>query len=151
MPHQEIERKFLVIREKLPNPLPKGEEFIQSYLSLSPTVRVRIVDGKRAYMTVKGKGLISREEIEFEAPLDDARDMVALSPYKTVVKTRHRIPFAGCVWEVDVYHGELDGLLTVEVEMESEDQEIQMPEFVGEEVTEDSRFKNSALARFGLP
>ncbi len=151
MPHQEIERKFLVIPEKLPNPLPKGEDFVQAYLGLSPTVRVRIVDYEKAFMTVKGGGLVSREEIEFEVPLEDARAMVALSPYKKIRKTRHKILFAGCVWEVDVYHGELDGLLTAEVEMESEDQEVQLPEFVGLEVTENPRYKNSALAQFGKP
>ena len=151
MAHQEIERKFLVHREKLPIPLPKGEEFEQAYLGLSPTVRVRIVDRQTAYMTVKGAGLLSREEIEFEIPLGDAKAMVKLSPYKVVHKTRHNIPYAGCVWEVDLYHGELDGLLTAEVEMESEDQAVELPDFVGREVTEDPAYKNSSLAQRGVP
>ncbi len=151
MPHQEIERKFLVKTDRLPQPLPEGEEFIQAYLGMWPTVRVRIVDGIKAYMTVKGQGLVSRTEIEFEVPLQDARDMVELSPFNVVRKTRHKIPHAGFVWEVDVYHGELDGLWTAEVELEFEGQHVDIPEFVGREVTSDPAYKNASLAAKGLP
>lgn len=148
---QEIERKFLVIPDKLPQKLPPGDEFVQVYLGFSPTVRVRIVNDRKAFMTVKGKGLVSREEIEFEIPIEDARDLLGLALGNPVRKTRYEIPRGDVVWELDVYHGELDGLLTLEVELESEDQEVELPEFVGREVTEDPRYKNSALAQFGKP
>jgi CYTH domain-containing protein len=148
---QEIERKFLVHREKLPNPLPVGEQFVQAYLSTRPTVRVRIIDGARAVMTVKGRGLSNREEIEFPVPLEDARALVKLSPYNVIEKTRYRIPFKGLTWEVDEYHGALAGFWSAEVELQSIKQQVELPPFVDKEVTGNGRYQNSALAQNGVP
>ncbi|HEY3780796.1 MAG TPA: CYTH domain-containing protein [Fimbriimonadaceae bacterium] len=147
---QEIELKFLVDPAKLPA-LPEGEQYVQAYLSIDPAVRVRIVNSRVALFTAKGAGLKSRVEIEFEIPLDKGLELVKLSPFTVIEKTRHKLPINGFTWEVDFYHGPLDGLVTAEVELPSEDIEVERPNFVTEDVTERREYKNSNLAAHGLP
>jgi adenylate cyclase len=147
---QEIELKFLVDPAKLPA-LPEGEQYVQAYLSLNPAVRVRIVNGRVALFTAKGAGLKSRVEIEFEIPLDKGLELVKLSPFTVIEKTRHKLPIGSLTWEIDFYHGPLDGLITAEVELPSEDTAVERPDFVTDDVTERPEFKNSSLAANGLP
>lgn len=142
----EIERKFLIDLDKIGN-LENGKEITQGYFDTpnGPTTRIRI-SGKNGFITIKGKteGL-SRSEYEYEIPLEDAKEMIEKFCPKTLSKTRYIIPIGNHKWEVDIFEGKNKGLIIAEIELESEDEEFIKPEWVGEEVSEDSRYYNSNL------
>lgn len=145
----EIERKFLVIPEKLP-PLHAGELIFQSYVptSNSSTVRVRLC-GANAFLTLKGptRG-ISRAEFEYPIPAGDAHDMLtSLCSPGTIEKTRYKVLNDGMVWEIDVFAGVNKGLIIAEIELESETQAFKRPEWIGAEVSADIRYSNQALMK----
>lgn len=142
----EIERKFLV-RDRRFLDGDVGVPFRQGYLSRDPdrTVRVRVA-GEQGFLTIKGRpNGASRPEFEFEIPLDEARDLLGLCAGLLIEKTRHRIDYAGLTWDVDVFSGANEGLIIAEVELPSEDHAVEMPDWVGEEVTGDVRYYNSRL------
>jgi adenylate cyclase len=146
----EIERKFLIREDIDDRWLMKfeGIPYLQGYLSRARgrTVRVRIA-GHKAFITIKGEVQgISRPEFEYAIPLEDAHAMLPLCDGPLVEKTRHLIPHEGHVWEVDVFHGDNEGLTIAEIELKNEEQEVPMPEWVGKEVTGDRRYYNSSLA-----
>lgn len=141
----EIERKYLVT-----GAFPAGEtcEMVQGYLCTDPerTVRIRI-EGERGVLAIKGRGTgISRPEYEYEVPLAEARELLQLCTGALVSKTRHYIQLGDHTWEVDVFKGENKGLVTAEIELGSEDEAFEKPEWVGDEVTTDRRYSNSSLA-----
>ncbi len=147
--YKEIERKFLVRGEGWrgrADPVP----YRQGYLARTAdrVVRVRIA-GEQGFLTVKIKsGVISREEFEYSVPLEDARSMLdALSPGEIIEKNRYTFEEKGSVWEVDEFFGANSGLVVAEIELESEDQEFEKPEWLGEEVSRLSRYLNVELAR----
>jgi CYTH domain-containing protein len=146
---REIERKFLVVRDRLP-PLPRGRRLVQGYLAQQPTVRVRIADDEapdaKAWLTIKGPGLIDRPELEYTIPVDDARVLLGMAHAK-LAKTRHEIEHAGKVWELDVFEDSLAGLLLAEIELSTIDEPFEPPAWVGREVSADPRYTNGALAR----
>jgi len=147
----EIERKYLLKgdgwRTALTGP---GVLIRQGYLASGAgcTVRVR-VRGENAYLAVKGPTVgACRAEYEYPIPLDDARAILdSLCATPLIEKTRHVVRHAGLDFEIDEFHGENAGLILVEVELETEDQKIDLPEWAGEEVTGDARYYNSNLAR----
>ncbi|ASK33519.1 CYTH domain-containing protein [Alloalcanivorax mobilis] len=145
----EIERKFLVTDQTFLDPLP-GERLVQGYLSHQPraTVRVRI-HGEQAWLTLKGENNgARRREFEYPVPVDDARTLLAeMCGAGVIDKTRYRVPCDGLVWEVDVFHGDNQGLVVAELELEHEDQPFQRPAWLGDEVTDDARYYNSALSQ----
>ncbi len=143
---KEIERKFLVDKNKLP-PLIDGQQIVQGYLSEHPQIRVRLITkngietAKMAYKTAP-VGLV-REEIEFLIPLKKAKELLAQTEIK-LEKTRFLIGR----WEVDVYAGKNHGLVVAEIELESEDEEIgPLPVWIRHEVTGDKRYGNVSLAK----
>ncbi len=144
----EIERKFLVQPGRW---LPQGPgvAFLQGYLSThrERIVRVRI-EGDVARLTVKGlpQGL-ARPEFEYPIPLEDARQLLELCEQPLVTKTRHTETHGGKTWVIDVFHGANEGLVLAEVELEAEDETVDLPDFVGEEVSQDPRYANSSLGR----
>lgn len=144
----EIERKFLVDASKLPAQiLVDGEKISQGYLCSEParTVRVR-TKGKRGFLTVKSANVgIVRKEFEFEIPLDDAEEILKLCP-NVLQKVRYKIEHAGKIWEVDVFSGRHDGLILAEVELSAENELVELPDWLGEEVSNDPRYFNSSLA-----
>lgn len=143
----EIERKFLV-RDRSVLARSGGIRYRQGYLSRDPerTVRVRIA-GAHAYLTIKGLANgTSRAEFEYEIPVDDGASLLSLCGDDIVDKTRHRIDHAGTTWEIDVFHGANDGLVVAEVELERADQPVNLPDWVGDEVTSDPRYYNANLA-----
>jgi adenylate cyclase len=143
----EIERKFLVADPAVVAGR-EGVALRQGYLCRSEqgVVRVRIA-GDEAFLTVKSRTVDAvREEYEYPVPVADAESMLALCGDLVVAKVRHRIPHAGLVWEVDVFGGANRGLLLAECELETRDQEVSMPPWVGPEVTGDERYHNSSLA-----
>lgn len=145
---QEIERKFLVVGDDWREGA-GGTLYRQGYLAKDKerTVRVRVA-GTKAYLTIKGctKGT-SRAEYEYEIPLQDAEELLDLCEGPLVEKTRHKIPHAGHIWEVDVFHGDNVGLIMAEVELKSEDEHVEMPGWVGKEVSGDARYYNSSLSK----
>ena len=147
----EIERKFRVRAGWRPDGA--GEEIAQGYLCSVPerTVRVRLRGG-RGYLTVKGKNggadAARRAEFEYEIPAADARALLALAEPGVIEKERCLVPMAdGHTWEVDVFHGENEGLVVAEIELGAEDEPFARPDWLADEVTGDARYYNSSLAR----
>ncbi|QKG80763.1 CYTH domain-containing protein [Tenuifilum thalassicum] len=145
----EIERKFLVDKkawEELAKP--EGIRIIQGYLSTNPskTIRVRVISDK-AFMTIKGetKG-ISREEVEFEIPINKANELIEKFCNNVIEKTRFLIDFKGKTWEVDKFEGNNAGLLLAEIELNSENEDFEIPSWILTEVTSDYRYYNSYLS-----
>ncbi len=149
-PNTEIERKFLVIDDSWRGQT-EGIRYRQGYLAPADAVTVRVrVGGDTAVLTVKGRSDASgltRAEYEFPLPIDDANEMIdRLCEGRIVEKTRYRVPHEGLVWEIDEFHGPHDGLVLAEIELESEDQVFEKPDWAGKEVTGDYRYYNAWLA-----
>ena len=150
----EIERKFLV--DRVPDEARgwPGERIEQGYVALADEVEVRLRrHGGRCLLTVKhGSGL---ERDEWEIELSDAQ-LEALWPAtagRRVVKTRRVGEMQGVEVELDVFEGELDGLVVAEVEVGSEAaaRAFRPPAWFGREVTDDARYANRSLAVNGRP
>lgn len=148
----EIERKFLVSADSWRSDA-EPTRIRQGYLATSPALSVRIRRaGEAAFMTVKGGAGVVRTEYEYAIPVGDADEMLdTLCARPLIEKRRHLVPFAGVQWEVDEFDGALAGLVLAELELESADQPVELPDWVGREVTDDPRYVNANLARWGLP
>ena len=147
---QEIERKFLVEGDFYEH-VASSARIVQGYLASSPsaTVRVRIY-GEKGYMTVKGRTSdsgMSRFEWEKEISVDEALSLLRLCGGGVIDKVRHLVPFAGHVFEVDVFHGMNEGLVMAEVELSSEEEVFERPSWLGQEVTGEVRYYNSMLLK----
>jgi adenylate cyclase len=146
----EIERKFLVDHAQWDRvEKPAGTHYRQGYLLADPgrTIRVRISD-KDAYINLKSKSTnMSRSEFEYEIPLQDGKAI--LESFSTIgtEKTRYEILYGGKTWEVDVFMGDNKGLIVAEIELKSEDEAFEKPDWVAKEVTDDGRYTNAALAK----
>ena len=144
---KEIERKFLVKSDTWRDA--KGITLRQGYLSRvkERTVRVRTRKDK-GYLTIKGIAVgATRMEFEYEIPRKDADTLLEICEQPLIEKIRYAIEHGGFVWEVDEFFGENSGLIVAEIELASEDQEFPRPDWVGEEVTGDSRYFNSNLIK----
>ena len=122
---------------------------MQAYLSVDPLriVRIRIVDNK-AVLSVKSpfnESVISRHEWEFEIPFSSACDMLKVCIPDQITKTRYFIPSGNRIFEVDVFHGKNEGLIIAEIELMSEDDFFERPEWLGEEVTGKPEYYNFNL------
>lgn len=142
----EIERKFLVTDVNKATPFNNEVMMMQGYLQTTPTtVRVRIAD-ENAYLTIKGlTNNYSRAEFEYDIPLPDAREMLRLCEGPMVEKRRFRNSHRGHIWEIDIFMGDNAGLIVAEIELTSEEDEFEIPPWVGKEVSNDPRYFNSAL------
>jgi len=143
----EIERKFLVNQDKLP-PLPIGKKMSQGYIPTQngTTVRVRIQD-QEAFLTLKGVAAgISRSEFEYSIPLAEAESMLAeFCQGGCVEKIRYEIDHEGLVWELDIFSGMNQELIVAEIELTSEDQTFNKPDWVTIEVSDQKKYSNFAL------
>lgn len=151
----EIERKFLISSDGWKSAVESSARLQQGYLSTSAkaTVRVRIYDDSEAVLTLKGKpeGL-ARAEFEYAIPLQDARELMEIARPNIVEKRRHKVPFGDHLWEVDVFEGQHEGLVLAEVEMQSVEEHVQLPAWIGREVSDDDRYANASLSRNpGIP
>ena len=146
---EEIERKFLVRGEEW-KALAKGTSYRQGYLNSikERTVRVRTIADK-GYLTVKGITTgATRSEYEYEIPAVEADAMLTdLCEKPLIEKNRYKITMGNHIWEIDEFFGENRGLVVAEVELKSEDQAFQKPQWIGEEVTGDPRYFNSNLIK----
>jgi adenylate cyclase len=146
----ETERKFLV-KDVIIHLAVREIKIIQSYLSIDPekTIRLRIADQK-AFLTIKSRknqDTITRSEWEFEIPVSDAIEMMNIGMPGKIVKTRYLIPTGDHTFEVDVFHDKNEGLIIAEIELSSEDEQFEKPDWLGEEVTDKPEFYNSNLIK----
>lgn len=145
---KEIERKFLV-RGEFRHLSVKELKIAQGYLSVDPAriIRLRVCD-KRAILSVKaplGNSGFSRHEWEFEIPLSEASEILKVCLPEIIYKTRYLVPFSSHTYEVDIFHGRNEGLIIAELELTSEDEVFEKPEWLGEEVTGKPEYYNSNL------
>lgn len=147
----ETERKFLV-KGDYKAVAYASSHIVQGYLSSVPerNVRIRLRDDK-GYLTIKGKSNssgISRFEWEKEISGNEAKELLRLCEPGMIDKTRYLVKAGKHTFEVDEFHGENEGLTLAEVELNSEDESFEHPEWLGEEVTGDKRFYNSHLTKY---
>lgn len=147
---QEIERKFLV-KGEFKKFAAKQTRITQGYLSSVPerTVRVR-VKGDKGFITVKGignAGGASRYEWEKEIPVAEVTELLKICEPGVIDKTRYNIPAGNFTFEVDEFYGENQGLVVAEIELKSESDVFEKPEWLGEEVTGDKKYYNSMLMK----
>jgi len=154
MKNTEIERKFLVVDEGFKAQATNSYEIMQGYLckEQGKTIRVRIRD-ERAFLTIKSGRLregLAKFEWEKEIELADARELMELCLPGAISKTRYIIPSdsfdgeARC-WEVDVFHGRLEGRVLAEIELGSEFEPFRRPEWLGAEVTGQPQYYNANM------
>ena len=146
----EIERKFLVRDDSWRRESRRSQHIRQGYFCRTPLLRARIrIYGSKSFVTFKSEpGKITRHEFEYEIPKEDAEEIISRFSIEPIIaKTRHEILHSGTLWMVDTFEGANKGLVIAEVELEREDQSIELPPWVGREVTSDRRFGNSNLAR----
>lgn len=150
MANLEIERKFLVKGDYKPF-VSSSSRIIQGYMLSDGrrSIRVRI-RGEKGYLTIKGPtdaAGMSRFEWEKEISLEDAKDLMKLCIKVGIDKTRHLVKNSDGIhtWEVDEFHGDNEGLTIAEIELSSEDEPFDKPDWLGEEVTGDHRYYNSHL------
>lgn len=149
MKNLEIERKFLVDKEKWQEiSKPQGVSFIQGYLSIDENKSVRVrVAGNKGFLTIKGRSeTFSHPEYEYSIPAEEARELIEEFAGNRIEKTRTRIRAGAHVWEVDEFHGENEGLLMAEIELQSPEEHFERPGWLGEEVTGDGRYYNAWLS-----
>ena len=145
---KEIERKFLVAHQAWRESVNTIHVYRQGYLSYDSerTVRVRATE-VTGYLTIKGitEGL-TRDEFEYEIPLADALALLQLCERPAIEKQRYIVPNGAHVWEVDVFEGVNEGLVVAEIELGSEDEAFDKPNWLGNEVSGDRKYSNSALS-----
>ena len=148
----EIERKFLVVGDDYKRQAFSSSRIQQGYICSGHgrTVRVRLRDS-RGYLTIKGpseNGGLSRYEFEKEITLDEAEQLMKLCEPGIIDKTRYLVKSGNHTFEVDEFYGENEGLVIAEVELCSEDEPYEKPDFIGQEVTGDHRYYNSHLRQY---
>lgn len=147
----EIERKFLVTSDVFKRDFVRKNYIAQGYLNSTPerTVRVRIKD-ETGYLTIKGKSNetgLSRFEWEKEIALAEAKALLLLCEKGIIEKNRYEVKVGEHLFEVDEFFGENEGLLIAEVELQSESENFEKPNWLGKEVTQDQRYYNSNLSK----
>lgn len=147
----EIERKFLVTDESYKAIAFHSDRIAQGYICReggnSARVRVR---GEKGYITIKGPSTddgLSRYEWEKEIPASEAWELMKLCHGGIIDKTRYLVKSGRHTFEVDEFHGDNEGLVVAEVELEELDEKFECPQFIGKEVTGEKRYYNSHLTR----
>jgi CYTH domain-containing protein len=142
----EIERKYLVTNNnyKSGTPIRISQGYICS--EENRVVRVRI-KGDKAYLTIKNATIgFARDEYEYEIPVADAEAMLHNTCQQPIIdKTRYILEYKDFIWEVDEFHGDNEGLVVAEIELENKNQQFELPDFIGEEVTDNARYYNACL------
>ncbi len=151
----EIERKFLVTsdawRAAAHAVIPMAQGYVNDTAAIESgaqkaSVRVRI-QGDTAFLNLKSREIgHTRQEFDYPIPVEDARALLALCVGGLIDKRRHLVRHGGLLWEVDEFLGDNAGLVVAEVELEHADQPVDLPEWAGDEVTDDVRYYNLALA-----
>ena len=145
----EIERKFLVHNAPF-DTWGTGVKIEQGYLARGQeaTARVRTF-GAKGFLTIKGKTTgISRQEFEYEIPLEDAQALLTLCEGGIIIKRRWLVEIESHIWEVDRFEGDNAGLIVAEIELKTEKELFTKPKWLGPEVSDDPRYFNGALSRY---
>lgn len=144
----EIEKKYLVINDNWRKFVTKSDTYIQGYFSTDESCSIRIrISEKKATLNIKSATLgVTRTEYDYPVPLDDAKDMLNSLCIKPLIeKTRYQVPYENHIWEIDVFAGENEGLIVAEVELESANESITLPDWIGEDVSDEIRYYNVCL------
>lgn len=146
----ETERKFLV-KNEFRHLAVREIKITQAYLSIDPqkTIRIRLADSK-AFLTVKSrpqKNSITRNEWEVEIPVNDAQEMMSICLPGRIVKTRYLVPFGTHTFEIDVFHEKNEGLVVAEIELNSDNESFDKPDWLGDEVTGMPQYYNANLIK----
>lgn len=143
----EIEHKYLVINDTYKQMATGKVAIRQGYLNRNPDriVRIRTM-GEKGFLTVKSRNHgAKRLEFEYEIPGHDAKEILKLAEPGIVEKTRYIVPYEGLLWEVDEFHGSLNGVTVAEVEIPDTDIGYKKPPFIGEDITGNPDYYNSNL------
>lgn len=146
----EIERKFLVRNDSWRAQAQPGQRYRQGYLATDAQSSVRVrVAGERGYLNIKSATLgVTRMEFEYKIPQQDAEEMLdRLCTRPLIEKTRYIVEHADHAWEIDVFEGDNTGLVVAEIELQSQDEAFEIPDWAGEEVSHDPRYYNVSLVK----
>lgn len=150
----EIERKFLIKKEQLPNHLESypHHQLEQAYIITDPVLRIRKKDD-RYILTYKGQGLMTREEVEFPLTEPAYNQLLTKTEGNIITKTRYKIPDGNYTIELDIFSGIFDGLFLAEVEFPTEEAALSYhaPEWFGPDVSHENTFHNSTLSKLTAP
>lgn len=156
--NSEIERKWLIDPDKIPFDLSKSKKdvLIQAYISFSPTIRVRSENGERYILCVKAKSkgsYLAREEFETELTKEQFDFLLSKKEGRVIEKVRYTVNKDGLNYEIDVFDGEFKNLAYLEIEFPSVEEAVNFksPSWVIKDVTDDFKFKNAGLAKYGMP
>jgi len=147
---KEIERKFLVTDDRWRKDATAAKNLRQAYVAVTEkaSVRVRIVEGQGAWLTIKSASPgMSRDEFEYDIPVEDAEAMFAMRTGGAIEKVRYAIPCADGDLTVDEFFGDNAGLVVAEIELASEDVHPDLPDWIGTEITDDRRYYNASLVQ----
>ena len=148
--HVEIERKFLLRNDDWRKDVYASFDIIQGYLAKDgdKTVRIR-TRGDQGFITIKGKAPkddpLAVPEFEYEIPHSDALALLKMCGNDLITKTRHLVQNGAHIFEIDVFKGANQGLIVAEIELTHSDEAFNHPAWLGEEVTDDKRYKNARL------
>jgi adenylate cyclase len=145
----EIERKFLVHGDAWRDLAVSRTSIRQAYIAAEgkASVRVRICDDQKATLTVKGRAVaLRRLELEYPVPVLDAEALMPLRQGAVIEKDRYVVPWGDLSWEIDVFSADNTGLIIAEIELRREEQEFDLPLWIGPEVTGQTLYYNSSLA-----
>jgi adenylate cyclase len=145
---REIERKYLLKNDQWRSLIDASVHFHQGYLNRIETCSVRVrIEGDKAKLNIKSAEIgLSRDEYEYDIPMEDATKMLAtLCVGPTLEKVRHFVRLDGFVWEIDEFLGANKGLIVAEVELADESTKVALPDWIGDEVTQDIRYYNVNL------
>lgn len=139
----EMERKFLLGSDIWRSLVARSETIRDGLLNLSADIRTRVrINGRHSTLTVKTKRLRGQcEEFEYDIPLEDAERLISHCGDNVIYKERHYVNHAGLIWEIDEYKGVLNGIVLAEVELETFDQTVVLPDWVGREVTSEPQYR----------
>jgi adenylate cyclase len=146
----EIERKFLVLSDVWQNSAIRHTKIRQAYLDSNAkvSIRIRIKDESSAILTLKSRSSkLRRREFEYAIPTLDAEELISLRRSYIIEKVRHIVPYGNLNWEIDVFTGENQGLVVAEIELPDENHQIELPPWIGPEVTGQDRYYNGTLAQ----
>ena len=145
---KEIEYKFLVDKEQWQlMDKPDPELIVQGFISKSKEAVVRVrIKGNKGFLTIKGETIgITRQEFEFEIPLNEAEELLKNFTPKQIRKFRYELKVGSNTWEVDEFQGNLRGLIIAELEVSSEDEKFEFPNWVTENVSTNPEYYNAVL------
>jgi CYTH domain-containing protein len=156
--NNEIERKWVINPQNIPFDLSKAkkDKLSQAYVCFSPTIRVRSENGERFILCVKAKAkgsYLAREEFETDITKEQFEFLLAKKEGQIIEKTRYTVKCDGLNYEIDIFHGDLSPLAYLEIEFPTTKEALSFktPDWAVKDVTDDFRYKNAGLAKFGKP